>query len=53
MTATPVADLLRRAIETGDWSGVAVIDLDSDECAELLGGFIAARPEVWDEDIGE
>jgi creatinine deaminase len=34
-------------------SGVQVIDLDSDECAELLGSFIAARPEVWNEDIGE
>jgi cytosine deaminase len=39
-----------------DWlreSGVQVIDLDSDECAELLGSFIAAQPEVWNEDIGE
>jgi creatinine deaminase len=34
-------------------SGVRVVDLDSDECAELLGSFIAAQPEVWDEDIGE
>jgi cytosine/creatinine deaminase len=30
-----------------------VIDLDSDECADLLQSFIAAHPEVWDEDIGE
>jgi cytosine/creatinine deaminase len=39
-----------------DWlreHGVTVIDLDSGECAELLGGFIARHPEVWDEDIGE
>jgi creatinine deaminase len=39
-----------------DWlreCGVQVIDRDSDECAELLQSFIAARPEVWDEDIGE
>jgi creatinine deaminase len=39
-----------------DWlreSGVQVIDCDSDECAELLGSFIAERPEIWDEDIGE
>jgi cytosine/creatinine deaminase len=39
-----------------DWlreSGVEVVDLDSDECFELLQGFIAERPEVWDEDIGE
>ena len=38
-----------------DWlaeAGVTVVDLDSGECAELLGGFIAAHPEVWGEDIG-
>ena len=34
-------------------SGVDVIDLDSDDCYELLQGFIAEHPEVWDEDIGE
>jgi cytosine/creatinine deaminase len=34
-------------------AGVDVIDLDSDECARLLGEFIAERPDVWDEDIGE
>jgi len=39
-----------------DWlrtSGVEVIDLDSQECRTLLEGFIAANPEVWNEDIGE
>lgn len=39
-----------------DWlreRGVEVIDLDSDECVKLLGDFIEAHPEVWDEDIGE
>ena len=39
-----------------DWlreSGVQVIDLDDQECVDLLGGFIAAHPEVWNEDIGE
>jgi cytosine/creatinine deaminase len=38
-----------------DWLreiGVEVIDLDSGECAALLGGFIAEHPEVWNEDIG-
>ena len=38
-----------------DWlreCGVRVVDRDSDECAELLQSFIAARPEIWDEDIG-
>ena len=34
-------------------SGVEVIDLDSHDCYELLQGFIAEHPEVWDEDIGE
>jgi len=33
--------------------GIEVIDLDSDECVKLLGNFITAHPEVWDEDIGE
>jgi cytosine deaminase len=39
-----------------DWlrqSGVNVIDLDSQECRELMEAFIAARPDVWNEDIGE
>jgi cytosine deaminase len=34
-------------------SGVEVIDLDDRECRELLEGYIAAHPEVWNEDIGE
>jgi cytosine/creatinine deaminase len=33
--------------------GVRVIDLDSDECAAMLGEYIRANPEVWNEDIGE
>jgi len=39
-----------------DWlreNGVTVIDLDSDACFALLQEFIAERPEIWDEDIGE
>jgi creatinine deaminase len=39
-----------------DWlreNGVEVIDLDSQECRELLEGFIAEHPEIWHEDIGE
>ncbi len=38
-----------------DWLrelGVEIIDLDSSECIDLLGRFIAERPEVWNEDIG-
>lgn len=33
--------------------GVEVADLDSRECRELLENYIAAHPEVWNEDIGE
>jgi len=33
--------------------GVVVIDLDSKECSDLLTGFIAEHPEIWNEDIGE
>jgi cytosine deaminase len=39
-----------------DWlreNGVTVIDLDNAECRELLERYIAAHPEVWNEDIGE
>ncbi|HEV2701033.1 MAG TPA: nucleoside deaminase [Steroidobacteraceae bacterium] len=38
-----------------DWlreRGVKVFDLDSQACVQLLGGYIEAHPEVWDEDIG-
>jgi len=39
-----------------DWlreNGVRVIDLDSQECVDLLTGYIGEHPEVWNEDIGE
>ena len=39
-----------------DWlreNGVEVIDLDNRECREMLAGFIARHPEIWNEDIGE
>jgi len=39
-----------------DWLrslGVKVIDLDSQECVSLLGEYIKANPEIWNEDIGE
>jgi cytosine/creatinine deaminase len=32
--------------------GVLVFDLDSSECASLLGEYIRRNPEVWNEDIG-
>ena len=34
-------------------NGAEVIDLDNADCRELLAGYIAAHPEVWNEDIGE
>ncbi|HBL27160.1 MAG TPA: tRNA-specific adenosine deaminase [Acidobacteria bacterium] len=39
-----------------DWlreNGVEVVDLASPECIRLLADYIAAHPEVWNEDIGE
>lgn len=33
--------------------GVQVIDLDSKECATLLGAYIQSHPEIWNEDIGQ
>ncbi len=34
-------------------NGTEVVVMDSAECIELLEKFIAAKPEVWNEDIGE
>lgn len=34
-------------------NGVEVIDLNSPECIQMLGEYIAENPEVWNEDIGE
>jgi cytosine/creatinine deaminase len=39
-----------------DWlreCGVQVIDLDAQECVDLLASFIERRPDVWNEDIGD
>jgi creatinine deaminase len=39
-----------------DWLrslGVKVIDLDSEGCVKMLADYIAANPEVWNEDIGQ
>lgn len=33
--------------------GVEVVNLDSDACVDLMQAFIAERPDVWNEDIGE
>lgn len=34
-------------------NGVKVIDLNSEECIEMLKNYIEANPEIWNEDIGE
>ncbi|GAA1188423.1 nucleoside deaminase [Pseudonocardia alaniniphila] len=39
-----------------DWlaeHGVSITVLDDDRCVELMTDFIAARPDLWHEDIGE
>lgn len=33
--------------------GVEVVVLDDEECVRMMTEFIAANPEVWNEDIGE
>ena len=33
--------------------GVEVIDLDLDICRTMMGEFIEAHPDLWNEDIGE
>ena len=33
--------------------GVKLINLDLKECKDLMTDFIAAKPKLWDEDIGE
>lgn len=34
-------------------NGVHVVDLDNMECVTLLGDYVRANPQVWNEDIGE
>ena len=33
--------------------GVEVIDLNLDECEQMMNEFIEANPELWNEDIGK
>ena len=33
--------------------GVEVINLDSEECKQLMRDFIRDHPDIWNEDIGE
>ena len=43
----------RGAPEVMRMYGVEVIDLDNAECKQLMADFIAANPELWNEDIGK
>jgi len=33
--------------------GIEVVDLQLEDCISMMNDFIAARPELWNEDIGE
>ena len=33
--------------------GVEIVNLDSDACVALMREFMARRPDIWNEDIGE
>jgi len=33
--------------------GIHVVDLDSPPCISLLAEYIRAKPEIWNEDIGQ
>ena len=34
-------------------NGVEVVVIDDQRCVEIMTGFIEARPDLWNEDIGE
>jgi cytosine deaminase len=34
-------------------SGVKVVVVDDQRCFDMMAGFTQARPELWNEDIGE
>ena len=40
------------AREFMEWQGVAVTDLNLDECKQLMKEFIEKNPDLWKEDIG-
>ena len=33
--------------------GVELVILNNEECKQIMRDFIAAKPELWNEDIGE
>jgi creatinine deaminase len=47
------SETFQGAIEFLKSHGVAVIDMDLNECKQLMKKFIQANPKLWKEDIGE
>ncbi len=47
------SDTFSGAKEFMESHGVEVIDLDLDECKQLMREFIQKNPQLWDEDIGK
>ena len=41
------------AVELMQQHGVEVIDLNNEECYRMMVDFINAKPDLWNEDIGE
>lgn len=41
------------AVEFMKQHGVEVINLNSEDCKEMMRKFIAEKPELWNEDIGD
>ena len=41
------------SIEFMESKGVEVIDMNLEECKQLMRGFIEKNPKLWNEDIGE
>lgn len=41
------------AVEFMRAHGVEVIDLENEECINMMADFIAKNPKLWNEDIGE
>lgn len=47
------AETFAGAKEFMESHGVEVINIDSEECKEMMRSFIANHPDLWFEDIGE
>ena len=53
-TMTQPSPAKAQLVREGGWAkAYAVINLDSDECFDLMTEFIAEHPSLWNEDIGK